>query len=750
LKKLPVKVQDRPLVIAIVVLLLFSCVCTQIPLLNYLGFEFSALTVLLVGLISGLLTLSLWKRYNAQRESDVWRFLGEISSAQFVLFMIPFLISLANVVFVKNCSIGNGTILYTLIVFPGMVFSISLAMFVGVVFEKWRKTLYTMIYILVLLHISVVTFFRPQIFAFNPIIGFFPGFTHDEALQITQRLLIYRFATLAASGFIFVFAVLVWQFRFRGNKFARESQKSLPMIEISLLALLGPVVLIIFSFSDRLGFSSSEEFIRQKLAGNYKTTHFEILYPAGTIKRERIEQIGYLHEFYFDKLSKELNINNQERTISFIYASPEQKGRLVGAINTDIAKPWLRQMHINLADIEFVLKHEMVHVLAAGFGWSPLKVAPNSGLIEGLAVAMEKTAMEEPLDRAAALAFAAGINPDLESLFTLSGFVKANPGVSYTLAGSFCKSLIDSFGVEKFKDLYRNGDFNAVYPKDLKSLLLIWQNTVKNVPLSKADSAKALFFFKRPSIFGKECARVIANMNKETKEFLENQEFGQALYSAEKSLGLSRTSTSISQKTTALFELKHFQDVVRFIKTQLSDSTLGYALLSLHVRLGDAYWAMDSLIQAKYEYETIASIHLGSWYEEAIPLRLESLRNIQDRNELRNYFIYAMEDTVRIVRLERLYSSVARYLLAREYAVKEHFSESARVYELHEPMQSRALEYFRLRRLGKVWFELQHYEKAKVFFEQSLLIVPTDYLQMETIEWIERCVFMQNNLRKVM
>jgi tetratricopeptide (TPR) repeat protein len=638
LKKLPVKVQDRPLVIAIVVLLLFSCVCTQIPLLNYLGFEFSALTVLLVGLISGLLTLSLWKRYNAQRESDVWRFLGEISSAQFVLFMIPFLISLANVVFVKNCSIGNGTILYTLIVFPGMVFSISLAMFVGVVFEKWRKTLYTMIYILVLLHISVVTFFRPQIFAFNPIIGFFPGFTHDEALQITQRLLIYRFATLAASGFIFVFAVLVWQFRFRGNKFARESQKSLPMIEISLLALLGPVVLIIFSFSDRLGFSSSEEFIRQKLAGNYKTTHFEILYPAGTIKRERIEQIGYLHEFYFDKLSKELNINNQERTISFIYASPEQKGRLVGAINTDIAKPWLRQMHINLADIEFVLKHEMVHVLAAGFGWSPLKVAPNSGLIEGLAVAMEKTAMEEPLDRAAALAFAAGINPDLESLFTLSGFVKANPGVSYTLAGSFCKSLIDSFGVEKFKDLYRNGDFNAVYPKDLKSLLLIWQNTVKNVPLSKA----------------------------------------------------------------------------------------------------------------KYEYETIASIHLGSWYEEAIPLRLESLRNIQDRNELRNYFIYAMEDTVRIVRLERLYSSVARYLLAREYAVKEHFSESARVYELHEPMQSRALEYFRLRRLGKVWFELQHYEKAKVFFEQSLLIVPTDYLQMETIEWIERCVFMQNNLRKVM
>ncbi len=601
--------------------------------------------------------------------------------------------------------------------------------------------MYIILYVLILLHIPLVTLLRPQIFAFNPIIGFFPGFTYDETLQVTQRLLTYRLSTIAVSGCIFTVTLLIWQMRFKKAKHTETSLHSVPIIEISILALLVPIVLVMLSFSDRLGLSSSEQFIRQKLAGNYSTTHFEIIYPAGSIKRERVEQLGRLHEFYFDKITRELNIHSHERICSFIYASPEQKGRFIGAAHTDIAKPWLQQMHINLADVESALKHEMVHVLAAEFGWSPLKIAPNSGLIEGLAVAMEHTTMEEPLDRASALAFAARINPNLESLFTSTGFLKANAGVSYTLAGSFCRSLIDTFGVEKFKHLYQTGDFNTTYHRDLKSLLTDWQRSIESILLDSADSVKAVYFFRRPSIFGKECARVIANLNTETKEFLVHREFDKALASAERSLSLSRTADAVSQKTTVLFELHRFQDVVKFIRAQLYDTTLSYALLPLHVRLGDAYWAMDSLVHAKREYEVMASIHLGAWYEEACALRLESLRNMWECKELQFYFIYSMEDTSRIARLERLMLPLSRYLLAREYAAKERFAESAQVLELLGLMESKKLEFFRLRRLGRNWFELQNYEKAKTIFEHALQIVPNIYLKMEVEEWLERCVF---------
>ena len=56
-------------------------------------------------------------------------------------------------------------------------------------------------------------------------------------------------------------------------------------------------------------------------------------------------------------------------------------------------------------------------------------------------------------------------------------------------------------------------------------------------------------------------------------------------------------------------------------------------------------------------------------------------------------------------------------------------------------MESKTFEFFRLFRLGKDWFELQDFEKAKIAFAQSLPIAPNTFLQLETTEWIERCEF---------
>jgi tetratricopeptide (TPR) repeat protein len=734
--------QTRVFQISALVLILFALVCTRIPLFNYLGFEFSALTVLLAGYISGILTLALWKQTDPEGKSDVWRFIGRSAAASSILSAIPFIISLANALFVKNCSLGDGAKLYVLTVIPGMFFSISLAFLDGVVFGKCRKTIFTIIYILVLFQIPFVSLIRPQVFAFNPIIGFFPGFTYDETLQVTQRLFTYRLATLAAAGCFTAGSVWLWQIRQNKKETDNSTRSALPLVELIMLAVLAPIVVIVFTLSDRLGFSSSEDFIRQKLAGHYMTTHFELIYSAGSIKRERVEQIGMLHEFYFDKLSHEMNIHLQEPLVSFLYASPEQKGRLIGAVHTDLTKPWLRQMHINLADVESVLKHEMVHALAAEFGWSPLKIARNSGLIEGIAVAMERTSMiEEPLDRAAAMVLASGVHPNLESLFTFTGFVQANPSISYTLAGSFCRFLIDSFGVDGFKRLYGGGDFKEVYQQDLKLLLREWQASLKNIQLDFSDSIKAAYFFRHPSIFGKECARVIANLNTETREHFIRHNFEKAFLSAEQSLRLSKTPEAVFQKAAALFEMRRFKDYVEFVSAQLRDTTIGYTLLPLHLRLGDAYWALDSLVQARREYNTMLRIWLSASNEEACENRLEALKNSQERSELQIYFTYSLEDTIRIARLERLTSPTARYMLAREYAVKERFAESAQILESVGSMESKTPEFFRLHRLGKVWFELREYEKAKAAFTQSLPLAPNTFLQLATTEWIERCEF---------
>jgi tetratricopeptide (TPR) repeat protein len=137
----------------------------------------------------------------------------------------------------------------------------------------------------------------------------------------------------------------------------------------------------------------------------------------------------------------------------------------------------------------------------------------------------------------------------------------------------------------------------------------------------------------------------------------------------------------------------------------------------------------------------MSSFRLNASNEEACEIRLEAFNNSMERSELQVYFTYSMEDTSRIMRLERLASPAARYMLAREYAAKERFAESARILESLGFKEFISLEYFRLYRLGKVWFELQEFDKAKTAFTQSLPMAPNTFLHLETSEWIERCEF---------
>jgi tetratricopeptide (TPR) repeat protein len=291
--------------------------------------------------------------------------------------------------------------------------------------------------------------------------------------------------------------------------------------------------------------------------------------------------------------------------------------------------------------------------------------------------------------------------------------------------------------------LYAGGDFKNIYQKDLKSLLIEWHTSVEKIHLDYADSIKAAYFFRRPSIFGKECARVIANLNAKTREYLIHHDYEKAFLSAEQSSRLSKTPDAVFQKAAALFEMRRFNNFIEYVNVQLRDTSISHTLLPLHLRLGDAYWALDSLAKARREYETMFHIHLSASNEEAYALRLEALKNSQERGELQVYFTYSMEDTIRIARLERLTSPIARYLLAREYAAKERFAEGARILESVGSMESKTLEFFRLHRLGKVWFELQEFEKAKAAFVQSFSIASNIFLQLETTEWVERCVWME-------
>ncbi len=732
--------------LAVILLFIVSLALTQVPLFNYLGYEFSASIAIVWSLAAGLLTISLWNKSSGATHPASIPFLGRSMTLSLAPLLVPFVVITLNALVVKNCSFIQGTILFLLIVIPAVLFANAFSFLIVMSLKRWKKTFFVLSWLLILSQIAYVTFTRPQIFAFNPILGYFSGLTYDETLEVIDRLVLYRLGTIAFSAFIILEAIAIRKRRM-GDVVepAARTSKSTSYLSVALLLAAG----FLYAFSDRLGLSSSESSIEGTLGGRTETEHFVISYPDSSLNGLRLQQVILLHEFYYDQLVRTLRVRPAKKVHTFLYASADQKGRLIGASGTNFAKPWLWQLHINLGDVDGSLKHELVHVLAAEFGFPLLRIGVNSGLIEGLAVAIDRVEYEEPINRLAGMAFAAGTTTDVASLFSLSGFMKAPAGVSYTFAGSFCRFLIDRYGMRRFKLLYRTGDFETLYGRSLPALLQEWRRTMTAFRFGEADLAKAEYLFKRRSIFGKECARVIANLNKETRGLLVQRKLTDALASAERSLGLTLSTDAVYQKSAALLRLRMFPEAIAFTERQLLDSVAGPSFLTLKLSLGDALWGIDSLESAMKVYSDLLRSHLSSGWDETLALRLEILLNPGLARELRSYFLAPSEDSARVQILERLVAQhpkepIPKYLLAREKIVKERYEDAVQLLDGIPPWRTPILELARQRQLGQLSFAIGRYEKAKIYFWQSLNHLYRDVHAVEIEEKIRLCDWMES------
>lgn len=737
--------------VALLVLLAISLGSTQLPLFNYLGYEFSALVALVWSLVAGLLTISLWNKRTGPENQGMPAFVGRSLALCLAALLIPLVVITINAVFVKNCSFLQGSVLFFLVTIPAVIFAHALSLTIAVAFSRWRKTAFVLAWSVVLLHILFVTFTKPQIFAFNPILGYFPGLTYDETLDVTDRLLLYRTGTLAVCALL-IFAAMALHRR-RTSDDLQPAAHSSTALRAFMLALLIAVAAL-FYFSDGLGLSSSESYIQQTLGGRAETEHFIISYPDTLLKGPRLEQMVQLHEFYFNQLARTLRVRPTRKIHSYLYASQDQKGRLIGALGTNIAKPWLWQLHLNMNDIDGSLRHELVHVLAAEFGFPLLRIGVNSGLIEGLATAVERVEYEEPIHRLAAMVYAAGVAPDVQGLFSLSGFMKAPAGVGYTLAGSFCRYLIDRYGMYRFKMVYRTGEFSLLYGKSLPMLLQDWRRSLDRFHFNGGEREKAEYLFKRRSIFGKECARVIANLNKETRTLLSQRRYEEALASANGSLRLTMSAEAVYQKTTALVRLGKYPEAIALAENQLRDTLAPSSFLTLRSLLGDALWGVDSIESAVKVHAELLRTHLSLSWDESVSLRLDILVKQDLASAIKPYFLSSLEDSARLTLLERIVreqpkEAAPKFLLARERIAKEQFEDAVRLLEEIPPLSSPILELSRQRRLGQLSLALGRYERAKIYFWQSLNHLYRETQALEIEEKLRFCDWMETFGRSI-
>jgi hypothetical protein len=527
----------RPTLIAHALLCVTAAVLAFVPLLNLLGFEFGVAVAVAVTLVAGPVTaLRLRDTPTGARLSGP-AFLA-LCGHNLALLVGPLALITLNALRVQVCDYAGGLALYALlpVVTTLQATLCAQAMWYVSGGRLWLSQVgYGLLVFASVGGALAYLALEPPIVTVNPFMGYFAGSIYDEALSVPSSLLAYRLLQLALIGAC-ACALHLGHLRRLGRLRAAS-----PWVW-SALAASALTVGVGHAHHASLGYSLHAPDIQAALGGRYETAHFIIYYPAAGDWGRRILLIAQDHEFRYAQLKRFFDEDpaSERKLVSYIYPSREEKGRLMGARNTLVAKLWLGDMHIVYERFgASSLKHELAHLFTAPFGSGPLKLStpglllPNMGLVEGAAAAAEWPIDTYSPHGASAALFRLDLAPDLTKTLSAAGFWTQNNRTIYTLYGSFVRWLIDTHGVARFKRAYQTSDIAAAYDTPLPALIAQWRAFLGTIPLTDAELELMRERYDRPSIFGKTCARNLAERRRLTALAAAAHRFADALSEAE-------------------------------------------------------------------------------------------------------------------------------------------------------------------------------------------------------------------------
>jgi hypothetical protein len=463
------------------------------------------------------------------------------------LLLGPLLLISANAIRIRNCDFSFGFEAFVAMPLVSAVLAagIGVAVALAISGRRWPLLIAPFAVVVGSALWSLYRFSAaPPVFSYNMFAGFFPGNLYDEAIELTSAfywarlyqlsLVVAMLATAAA-----LIDVPAGRLSLRGRR--RPDGWRLAPIGLAVAALILATGLRLESGA--LGFDIDEVDIKAELGGRHETANFIIYYNGGRAIDEHIDLIGDDHEFRLAQVVRDLGVAPRYKIVSYLFADPREKQRLMGARNVYMAKPWRHEIYLNQSGFPHqVLRHEIAHVVAGEFGDPIFGVSAsgvlglplrfNVGLIEGTAVAVDwPDHFNKPLTPHQSVKALTELDmaPPLASLMS-TGFLAVSSTRSYTVAGSFVRFLWDAYGVEKVKALYRSGgDVRGVYGKSLAELEREWRAVIDATPLPDGAAEIIRERFRRPSIFERPCAHAIARARDRVDELIRRADIDAAI-----------------------------------------------------------------------------------------------------------------------------------------------------------------------------------------------------------------------------
>ncbi|MGE5351718.1 MAG: hypothetical protein ACM3P0_06520 [Acidobacteriota bacterium] len=606
--------KQKILTFELLLLLISNTVLLNLPLTNLLGYEYSAINGILITLLSGILTISCLKKDAG--EKDTILFISELTKSLLPLIILPLAMGLIAAFFVKNCSLLQGVLYYMVFTVPALLIGSSIGIICSLISRKYSYISLSVIYLIILFLPVLYIYFNPQIYFYNPIIGYYPGTIYDEAVKIDFKLISYRLLNIAY--FASAGCVAFWLIR---KKSLKAGHKAAFFAATILIA-----VLFIFS-GDTLGFSTTKSRIISELSGHVSSEHFEIYYDT-KIDSRTIKNIVLHNEYYFEQVTAALKVKPSKKVTTFLFYDSEEKKNLFGSANADVAKPWLYQLYINFGNYERTLQHEIVHCISSEFGVTPFKISHgfNPSLLEGLAVALEDETDGHTVHYMASLAYNNNFKFPIEKLFQGLNFFGELSSLSYIYSGSFIRFLIDKYGIEKFKEIYKGSAYTQVYGRPLESLTSEYYAFISSYsPKGSPDEAE--YYYGRKPIFKKVCARFLAENIERAWSMYNSGRYTEAGDFFRRLLNYSESYQALLGYVMSLKKLDKPYQALEVLKKNLDKYNKTSYFYNLELMTADLYAVNKNFEEARAIYLKLSKERASREYDYLCQVRLELLKD---------------------------------------------------------------------------------------------------------------------------
>ncbi|WP_437594882.1 hypothetical protein [Sorangium sp. So ce1000] len=570
--------------------------------------------------------------------------------------------------------------------------------------------------------VSAIRFYTsPIVFAYDPFAGFFSGTLYDTVVD-ASGLLTYRAGTLATLFAAYVLAQHLVHDASGRVSFQLQGRPGLLLLGGASAALSAATVLE----GARLGHFQTPESIAAELGALSQGQRCEVVYPRG-MREADVQRFVRECDAHIEAgerwLGAPAEFDGQPLRIrAYLFESAAQKGALMGASRTYIAKPWRREVYLQAAGYPHpTLGHEIMHVLAGASARGPFKIAgrlggwlPDPGLIEGIAVAGSPREGEDLSPRAWAKAMRdLGILPPLARLFAL-GFLAENSSTAYTASGAFVGHVRATYGAAAVRAWYGGKALPEITGASWDAMERAWHADLDALTLPDAARAQAKARFDRPALFERRCPHVVDACTHTAEELRARGDHEGAIAEYRRVLTLDRSPAprvAIAETLLASDAPGERSEGVRELEAIAGDGSIPRHVRDRAAeRLGDVALAAGDRERAASWYSEVAGRLVDEDRLRTLDVKIAAANDERARAAIVELLIGTRggaPDRLRAAELLGAWAAqspgdgLPNYLLGRQYLGDGRFDEAAdrldRALAAHLPVQRVWIEAERLR-----------------------------------------------------